>query len=57
MDAINQPPPKQQPNASLEAEQAAVARMSYEEEMAHWEKLVLAEGEKEKGRQGGGGSG
>ena len=34
---------------ALEAERAAVARMSYDEEMEHWEKMVLAEGEKEDG--------
>lgn len=42
----------QQPNRALEAERAAVANMSYEEEMLHWERQILAEGEKEKGRGG-----
>jgi len=42
---------------ALEAERAAVARMSYDEEMEHWEKMVLAEGEKEDGGGGGGGKG
>lgn len=34
-----------QPNLALEAERAAVARMSYDEEIEHWEKVVLVESE------------
>lgn len=37
-----------QPNLALEAERAAVSRMTYDEEMEHWEKVVLVEAEKEE---------
>lgn len=32
---------------ALEEERAKVARMSYDEEMDHWEKVLIVEGEKE----------